>query len=137
MAMDDSGGLSRTGAGPVEKALRAHIAPGTRLPTPSERATFVVDEFNQHGMTLLLGPKRTATSLSWDCLEGIPAFLQGRGWMRIGANRDVNGNPGTLDAYLKSYLKRQTADYVAVVLERADVVQLDRERPGRLRLAPR
>lgn len=54
--------------------------------------------------------------------------------MRIGANRDVRNDAATLDGYLKRWIKRQTADYLAVVLEYAEVVELDREPPARLRL---
>lgn len=122
---------------PVQSAIRIHVSPGLRMPTPTGRATFIVHDLNREGIILLFGPKRTPTRLTWDCLEGIPEFLRNRGWMRVGANRDVNGNPGTLDAYLKRCLKRQTADYVAVVLERAGIVELDRERPARIRLARR
>jgi hypothetical protein len=123
--------------GPVEAAIRAQISPGTRLPTPTGRSTFIVHELNARGIVLLLGPTRAWTPLSWNCLEGIPELLRNRGWMRIGANRDVRGNPGTLDAYLKGCLKRQTADYIAVVLERAGLVDLDRESPARIRLSGR
>jgi len=42
-----------------------------------------------------------------------------------------------LDGYLKRCIKRQTANYVAVVLERAGVLELDRERPARVRLTDR
>lgn len=52
------------------------------------------------------------------------------GWLRIGANRDVNCNRSTFDAYLKSHIKRQVADYIAVVLERARIVKLNRDRPA-------
>ena len=83
--------------------------------------TFIVRELNARGVALLFGPKRTFTSLIWSCLEGIPELLRNRRRMRIGANRDRSGNPGTLDAYLKGCLKRQTADYVAVVLDRSYV----------------
>ena len=86
---------------------------------------------------LLLGAKQAWTPLSWSCLEGVPEILRHRVWLRIGANRDVSGNPGTLDAYLKRCLKRQTADYVAVVLERAGLVDLDRNTPARIRLSMR
>jgi hypothetical protein len=123
-----------SGTRPVEIAIRARISPGIRLPTPTGRATFIVHELNPRGIVLLLGPKQARTPLSWDCLEGIPDVLRNRGWVRIGANRDVAGNPGTLDAYLKGCLKRQTADYVEVVLERADLVELDRDSPARIRL---
>jgi hypothetical protein len=121
-------------SGPVEAAIRAHISPGVRLPTPTGRATFIAHELNPRGIVLLLGPKQAWTPLTWDCLEGIPNALRDRGWVRIGANRDVEGNPGTLDAYLKCCLKRQTSDYVAVVLERASLVDLDRDSPARVRL---
>lgn len=132
--MADSTRYERVGTRPVEKVIRASIAAGTRLPTPTGQATFIVAELNQEGMILLLGPKRTATFLNWDCLEGITGYLQGRGWVTIGANRDVNGNPGTLDGYLKSHIKRQVANYVAVVLERAGLVELSHDRPASLRL---
>jgi hypothetical protein len=132
--MADSDPRERAGAGPVERAVRAHVAAGTRLPTPTGRATFIVDDLSRDGMVLLLGPKRTVTTLSWSCLEGIADYMQGRNWLRIGANRDVSGNPGTLDGYLKRHIKRQVADYVAVVLERANLVELNRDRPASLRL---
>jgi len=48
----------------------------------------------------------------------------------------VNGAYG-LDGYLKRCIKRQIANYVAVVLERAGVLELDRERPAHVRLTDR
>jgi hypothetical protein len=92
-----------------------------------------VGELDEQGLSLLFGPKQTRTLLSWRCLEGIPAYLRGRGWVLVGANRDVNGDYG-LDGYLKRWIKRQTANYVAVVLERAGVLDLDRDRPAQVRL---
>jgi hypothetical protein len=41
---------------------------------------------------------------------------------------------GTLDSHLKGYLKRVTAGWVAVVLEHAHVVVIDRERPAKVQL---
>jgi hypothetical protein len=121
-------------AGPVETAIRSHLTPGLRLPTPTGRAMFVLHQLGDTEMILLLGDKQARTPFSWRCLEGIPSFLRGRGWIRIGANRDVRGDPEAFDGYLKGCIKRQTADYVAVVLERAGLVDLDRERPARIRL---
>ncbi|GAB3077528.1 hypothetical protein GCM10027053_47490 [Intrasporangium mesophilum] len=46
------------------------------------------------------------------------------------------GNPETLDGYLKKHVARQTANYVAVLLARANVVDLSTERPGHVRLSP-
>jgi len=120
--------------GPVETAIRTHVQAGACLPTPTGRATFVVDELGATELVLLLGPKRTRTPFAWTCIEGIPGFLQDLGWIRVGANRDIRGMPGTLDGYLKRCVKRQTADYIAVVLESAGVVELDRRRPACVRL---
>jgi hypothetical protein len=58
----------------------------------------------------------------------------GVGWIVIGGRRDVMGNPGTLDGYLKDYMKRDTAGWVAALLESAGVVELERGRPGRMRV---
>lgn len=117
----------------VEAAIRSSIHPGEVLPTPTGTATFVVDKMDAAGMSLLFGPKMTKTLLTWRCLEGVPRYLRGQGWVPVGANRDVNGNYG-LDGYLKHWIKRQTANYVAVVLERAGVLELDRGRPAKVRL---
>jgi hypothetical protein len=123
-----------TMTGSVQTAILTAIPPGTQLPTPTGRAQFVVSEHASHGLIILLGPKRTSTTLSWQCLEGIPVFLRGRDWIRVGANRDVNNRDLTLDGYLKGCVKRQTADYVAVVLQRAGIVELDPAVPARVRL---
>jgi hypothetical protein len=95
-----------------------------------------VDQLDAEGLSLLFGPQKTRTLLTWRCLEGIPGYLRGRGWVLVGANRDTNSNY-RLDGYLKRCIKRQTANYVAVVLERAGVLELDRERPAKIRLYDR
>src|SRR5690242_19099992 len=120
----------------VEAAIRSSVRPGEVLPTPTGTAAFVVDQLDAEGLSLLFGPKKTRTLLSWRCLEGVPGYLRGRGWVLVGAHRDVNSDYG-LDGYLKGWIKRQTANYVAVVLERAGIVDLDRERPAQVRLIDR
>jgi hypothetical protein len=120
----------------VEAAIRSTLRSGEVLPTPTGTATFTVDQIDADGLSLLFGPKKTRTLLTWPCLEGVPGYLRGQGWVLVGANRDVNSDYG-LDGYLKSWIKRQTANYVAVVLERAGVLELDRERPARVRLTGR
>jgi hypothetical protein len=84
---------------------------------------------------LLLGVQRAWTPIRWSCLEGVPEFLRGRGWVPIGSVFAIEGSDDTLDGYLKTCLKRATAGWVAVVLERAGVVDIDRERPARVRLS--
>lgn len=61
----------------------------------------------------------------WRALEEIPDFLRGRGWVQIGSVHSSESNEGTLDAHLKSFLKRATAGWVAVVL---GVIRIDRSR---------
>jgi hypothetical protein len=67
---------------------------------------------------------------------GHTRLLRGRGmgscWQRV-----LDTGPGTLDEYLKTYLKRATAGWVAVVLEHAGVVAIDRSRPARVKLNSR
>jgi len=48
----------------------------------------------------------------------------------------VDSQAGSLDEYLKRFLSRATAGWVAAVLERADVLEIDRSRPARVRLGP-
>ena len=120
----------------VEAAIRSSVRPGEVLRTPTGTAPFVVAQLGAEGLSLLIGPKRTRTLLTWRCLEGVPGYLDGRGWVLVGANRDVNGDYG-LDGYLKGWIKRQIANYVAVVLELADVLELDRRRPAQVRLTDR
>jgi hypothetical protein len=93
-----------------------------------------VAEYRTDSAVLLIGGKEAWTPLPWDAFEAIPDFLRGRGWVRVGGVFEVNGNPDTLDGFLKKYLKRATAGWVAVILERAGVVEVDRARPARVRL---
>jgi hypothetical protein len=87
--------------GPVEAAVRARSAPEAELPTPTERATSEIGAMTSDALILLFGPKKTRTAISWACLEGIPDYLRGRQWVRVGANRGVQGDQDALDGYLK------------------------------------
>ena len=87
------------------------------------------------GLAQRLGGKPELQS-DGSVLEGVGTTLAGRGWMTIGGLYDTSAVSGTLDAYLKCFINRATAGWVAALLERAGVVQIDR---GRLRsvLPPR
>lgn len=121
-------------AGPVERAICGSIAPGKTLRTLPKRAQFVVQAIDERGIVLLLGQKRFRTPLSWDCLEGIPPFLRGRGWVRIGGVFSIDGDPESLDGYMKQYTKRATANWVASLLAEAGVVDVDPDPPAKVRL---
>lgn len=105
-----------------------------RLPTPTGRGEFSIARIDAKGIVLLLGAKEAWTPLPWSCIEGIGSFLAARGWVPIGSKYETTAEAGTLDGYLKGYMKRATAGWVAAVLERADVVEIDRSRPARVRL---
>lgn len=122
--------------GPVEKAVRGAISPGDQLSTPSGRGHFAVARYTADGLVLLLGEKEAWTPLPWRALEEAPHFLRGRGWVLIGSVYSMESRQGSLDEYLKRFLKRATAGWVAVVLERAAVITVDRSRPARIKLCP-
>jgi hypothetical protein len=105
--------------GPVEQAVRGAISPGDRLATPSGRGHFTVARSTTDRLVLLLGEKEAWTPLPWQALEEVPGFLHGRGWVLIGSIYSTDSPSGGLEEHLKRFLKRVTAGWVAVVLERA------------------
>jgi hypothetical protein len=122
--------------GSVENAVHGAVSPGDLLATPSGRAQFTVTEYTARGIVLLLGEKQGRTPLPWRALEQVPDFLRGRGWVPIGSSYSTDGTPGSLDAHLKTFLKTATAGWIAVVLEKAGVITVDRTRPARIKLRP-
>jgi hypothetical protein len=110
------------------------VSPGVPLATPTGRGVFTVERYTTDGLVLLLGKKEAWTPLPWRAMEGIPEFLRGRGWVAVGSLYSTYSQPGSLDEYLKAFLKRATAGWVAVVLERAGVLTIDRCRPARVKL---
>ena len=106
------------------------------MATPTGRGEFSLAQFRSTGLVLLLGKQETRRPISWVALEEIPDLLRGRGWVSIGMTYSTTSSAGTLDAHLKSYLKRATAGWVAVLLERAGVVTTDRSSPARVKLQP-
>jgi hypothetical protein len=119
---------------PARRAIQGSIISGTRLTTPARGAPFTVAKVDDRGVVLLFGAKETPTPFSWSSLEGAVEFLRGKGWVTIGGVYDTGSTPGTLDSYLKGYMKRATAGWVAALFEAAGLVQLDRRPPSRVRL---
>ena len=120
--------------GPIEKAIRGSCSDGMRLSTPTGRGEFSIARVDSKGIVLLLGAKEAWTPLPWSCIEGVGAFLAPREWVPIGSMYETTADARTLDGYLKGYMKRATAGWVAAVLERAGVIEIDRSRPARVRL---
>jgi hypothetical protein len=118
--------------GPVEAAVRHNIAAGTVLLTPTGRGQFTVAEIGDRGPYLDLGRQKARTLIPWKALEGIPEFL-GASWRTIGSRYEKAVDPGTLDGYMKRFVNRTTAGWVACLLEAAGVVRIDRtQRAARL-----
>lgn len=123
-------------AGPVEAAIRRAVAPGEQLRTPSGRGQFSIGRYTTDGPELLLGRSQTPARLPWRALEQIPDLLRGRGWVLIGSSYSTSGTPHSLDEHLKSFTPTATAGWIAVVLEKAEVITIDRQRPARIQLNP-
>jgi len=119
----------------VQDAIRTHLHGGQRLLTPGRAQPFTVDRMDSDGIVLLLGRGQWPTRLTWECLEGLIPYLRDLGGEApIGGRHQVEGNPGTLDGYLKECIKRTTAGWVAVVLKTAAIVEVVGDRPQRVRL---
>jgi hypothetical protein len=97
----------------------------------------MVARYTADAFVLLLGKTEAWTPLPWHALEEIPDHLRGRNWVRISSTYSTSSHhPGSLDEHLKRYTKTATAGWVAVVLEKAAVITIDRSRPARIRLRP-
>ena len=120
--------------GPVEKAIRSAVREGDELGTPSQYQPFRVGKISSEGIFLELGQERTPTFFPWQCLEGVPTFLQQHGRVRInGSGKSQLVVRGTLDGFLKEHVNRLTAGWVAALLEKAGVVEIERTRPAYVR----
>ena len=120
--------------GPVEQAIRTRLHERQVLHTPTRRAPFAIHRIDADGVVLLLGKGEWQTRVTWEALEGVVPFLEERGTIPIGGRHRSERNPGTLDEYLKRHTKVDTAGWVAVVLEEAGVVEVERGRPAKVRL---
>jgi hypothetical protein len=121
--------------GPVERAVRATFSPPVTLETLARRKPFTLEAIDGEGIRLVLGETESRARVSWECLEGVPAFLQAHpGWIRAGGRHAATGEPGTLDEHLKGDLQTHVANYVTRVLRDAGVIEVPGGLPVRLRL---
>ena len=117
----------------IVKRIVDQILPGTVLKTPSRHSSFRVESVDSGGVMLRVGAG-WPICVPKDCWEGIPDFLRGRGWVLIGA---THGDPphGSLDDYLQKFTHgTSAASYVVPILERILLVQVDKGKPGKIRL---
>lgn len=121
--------------GEVEHRVRDRLHVGQRLATPARGKPFVVADMTSDALVLDLAEK-WRTAIPWACLEGVVPFVDAHGVVVIGSKYETEGVEGTLDGYLKAFVKRATAGWVAAVLEAAGIVVIDRRQPASLRLSP-
>ena len=119
--------------GIAETAIRDKLHNGQRLGTPSQGAPFVIERIDNRGVVLLMGQKETQTPFNWKVLEGALDFLKQKGWVPIGSVYENAAASGTFDEYLKGHIQRATAGWVSSLFEAAGLVQIDRNRPSRVR----
>jgi hypothetical protein len=121
--------------GPVERAIRGTFSAPQTLETLARRRPFTLSAIDAQGIVLSLGDTGSAARVSWECLEGVPAFLRDHpGWLRAGGRHVATGEPGTLDEHLKRDLQTHVANYVTRVLWDAGVIEVAMGQPVRLRL---
>ena len=132
-----SPGNQLTDVGPVQRAIRETLSTGQVLYTHARGAAFEVSDIDAQGLVLLLGAGKHRTRFSWECLEGTTGYLAGRDWTKVGGTYDVEGEPQTLDEYLKLHVRRSTSRWIARVLETAGLVEIDTGRPLMIRLSTR
>lgn len=116
----------------VMETLLSKLVPGTVLNTPAMGRKFLVESVSPGGVTLVLG-KGWRTPIPAECWNGIPQLLRGKDWVEIGA---VHGESklGTLEHYVDGFIPRSAGNYVAAALERVGIVEIDRQRPCKVRL---
>ncbi len=121
----------------VFEKIKKEMRGGMVLHTPVRNASFTVDSLDAKHVVFFVG-RKTRIKVPRACWDGIPDFLRGKGWVKIGAKHDVAPS-GTLEEYLDKYWSEgkthaSAASYVVPVLERLEVVEVDHRIPSRIRL---
>jgi hypothetical protein len=119
----------------VEIAIRMTLSPGQQLLTYAGRVPFLVGAINDTTLVLLVGKQQSRTVVRWEQLTAALDDLPRYQWIEVGSGYNVVGDPQTLDGALKKHvIKRAIANYLAPVLVRAALAEVDYGRPLRIRL---
>ena len=115
----------------VFERIKSEIPSGTVFYTPVQRVKFKV--YVEADRTVFsVGAKPSLLPVPRDCWDGIPVFLSGRGWVRIGANKG-QAPKDSLQEYDDTFHSKGKpsqfeANYVASVLEHLRIVEIDPRR---------
>jgi hypothetical protein len=117
----------------ITKEMRA----GMTLHTPVRNAPFTIDSIDADHVVFFVGAQ-TKIEIPRACWDGIPNFLSGKGWVKIGAKHDVAPR-GTFEEYLDKYWEEgkshaSGASYAVPILEHLKIVEVDHRIPSRIRL---
>jgi hypothetical protein len=119
--------------------IRKEIPDGLVLKTLVVGNRFKVKSVESERLVFFVGTK-TDIAVSKACWNGIPNFLKGKGWVKIGAKHEVTVNVYnfTLEKYLRECTSSKSRPsqgiYVASLLEYLKVAEVDHNRPSKLRL---
>ena len=95
---------------------------------------FKVTHIDGEKVLIETGKKPSTLKISASALEEVPDFLRGKGWIRIGAVHELSDEL-SLDTFLKRFSHGTSlASYVAPLLELAEIAEIDRNRPAKIRL---
>ena len=109
----------------------------TCFPFPLETSSgkrFKVIHIDGEKVQIKTGKKPSTLRIPVSALEEAPDFLKGKGWIRIGAVHEISDEL-SLDTFLKRFSHGTSlASYVAPLLELTEIVEIDRNRPAKIRL---
>jgi hypothetical protein len=118
----------------VFERIMKEIHSGMVLYTPVDRHSFKIF-FDKEKVVFFVGAK-TRIKIPRACWDGIPDFLSGKGWVNIGARHNVAPR-GSFEEYLDTCEGKSHASgasYVVPVLEYLKIVEVDHNRPSKVKL---
>ncbi|RLI40472.1 hypothetical protein DRO69_12830 [Candidatus Bathyarchaeota archaeon] len=101
--------------------------------TPSGKQ-FKIIHIDNEKVLIETGRKPSVIKIPASALEEAPNFLRRREWVRIGAVHEISEKL-SLDTFIKRFsCGTSLASYVAPLLELAEIAEIDRSRPAKIRL---
>ena len=125
----------------IFKKIAGEIHSGMVMYTPVRRAQFTVDSVDmEKEMIVFSVGAKTRIKIPRACWDGIPNFLRGKDWVKIGSRHDT-APIGTFEEYLDQWWSEgkshaSGASYVVPVLEYLKIVEVDHSIPSKVRLNP-
>jgi hypothetical protein len=87
---------------PLFERIRREVPVGTPLKTPVMNKPFTIKQYESDALVFSVGTKHLPIPVPRACWDGIPNFLRGKDWVKIGAKHDV-AKKGTLEEYLDTH----------------------------------